>query len=60
VQLSKEINVTQKSSWFLLQRFREICKTDTLALLKGIVEADETYIGGKEHHKHEHKKLKSG
>jgi len=60
LQLSKEIGVTQKSSWFLLQRLRESCKNDGIGLLRGIVEADETYIGGKEHNKHEHNKLKSG
>ena len=46
IQLSKEIGTTQKSAWFVLHRLREACGDD-LTKLQGIVEIDETYIGGK-------------
>ena len=59
LQLSKEIGITQKSAWFVLHRLREACGDD-LTKLKGIIEIDETYIGGKEINKHERKKLKAG
>jgi len=53
LQLSKELGVTQKTAWFMLQRLREACgydkdDDDSNGFLRGIVEADETYIGGKE------------
>jgi transposase-like protein len=61
LQLGKEIGVTQKSAWFMLQRLREACGSgDDISKLGGIVEIDETFIGGKEANKHEHKKLKMG
>ena len=46
LQLSKEIGVTQKTAWFILQRLREACGGD-IDKLGGIVEIDEVYIGGK-------------
>lgn len=59
LQLSKEIGITQKSAWFLLQRLREACGNQ-LEVLRGIVEVDESYFGGTEGNKHESKKLRQG
>src|SRR5713226_2855480 len=61
MQLAKEIGVTQKSAWFMLQRLREACSTlDNQDKLRGVIEIDECFIGGKERNKHERKKLKAG
>lgn len=48
LQLSRDIDVTQKTAWFMLQRIRNCYNIqDKDTKLEGKVEVDETYIGGK-------------
>ena len=61
MQLAKEIGVTQKSAWFMLQRLREACSAPgNIDKLRGVIEIDEAFFGGKERNKHESKKLHAG
>ena len=39
--------MTYKSAWFLEHRIRKAMETEE-PMLSGIIEADETYIGGQE------------
>jgi transposase-like protein/IS1 family transposase len=46
-QLARDLDLNQKSAWFMQQRVRAAMLTMEGELLQGIVEADETYVGGK-------------
>ncbi len=46
-QIGRTIGVTTKSAWYLCHRIRESMNTGDLPLLRGTVEMDETYVGGK-------------
>ncbi len=45
-QLARDINVNHKTAWSMQMRIRK-AMTEYGELLKGIVEMDETYVGGK-------------
>lgn len=48
MELSKTIGITQKSAWYLLHKIRYMLEhRNSDNQLRGTVEVDETYIGGK-------------
>ncbi|WP_426585285.1 IS1595 family transposase [Mucilaginibacter sp. R-33] len=70
VQVARNIGVTQKTAWFMMQRVRYAFKMNSFnepfklgkskfdekgKEIKTVVEADETYIGGKPGNMHKHK-----
>jgi len=47
-QIAREVGITQKNAWFLCHRIREAMWQEPMSgLLKGTVEADETYVGAR-------------
>lgn len=55
-QLARDINVTQKTAWFMLHKVRGLYGQSDETVLNGTVEMDEMYLGGRENNKHESKK----
>ena len=59
-QLARDIKVTQKTAWFMLQRIR-LCYEclEEKEKLDGEVELDETFVGDKNKNRHWDKKVKN-
>lgn len=58
LQLAKDIDVTQKTAWFMLQRIRNCFGIEDGVMLDNVVEVDETFVGGKNKNRHKDKKVK--
>ncbi len=58
-QIQRMLQCSMKTAWFLTHRIREAMRDDALGPLGGegkTVEADETFIGGKERNRHKSKR----
>ena len=66
-QLARDLDVTQKSAWFIISRLRinyadKDCPdlaNDVEIKLQGEIKCDETYVGGKNKNRHKNKKVKN-
>lgn len=51
-ELARDLDVTQKTGWFMLHRIRLAMQDENFGKLGGHVEVDETFIGGKARNMH--------
>ena len=52
MKIHRELKMTQKTAWFLMQRIREGFITPHTPKLAGTVEVDEMFVGGKQKKRH--------
>ena len=52
LQLARDLGINKNTAWYLQKRIRQAMNEED-QILKGLVEADETYIGGSLTNKHE-------
>jgi transposase-like protein len=60
-EIARALGITQKSAWFLLHRIRFAIKRNSFEKIGGnghMIEADETFIGGKSEFMHKSKRRK--
>ncbi|HXM22220.1 MAG TPA: IS1595 family transposase [Terriglobales bacterium] len=61
-ELSRDLGVSQKAAWFMLQRLRLALQDGSLVKIGGSgaeVEVDETFIGGKARNMHKSRRIKT-
>ncbi|MBA3829865.1 MAG: IS1595 family transposase [Taibaiella sp.] len=58
-QLARDIEVTKDTAWRILMQIRKSF-VDDCELLEGIIEIDETFVGGKNKNRHADKKVEGG
>lgn len=59
-ELSRNLGVTQKTAWFMAHRIRLAVEKGTFNKLDGVVEVDESYIGGLARNMHKSTKKRRG
>lgn len=55
-EVARALGVTQKTAWFMLHRIRLAMQRGSLTKMRGEVEVDETFIGGKARFMHKHRR----
>jgi len=57
--LADDLEITQKTAWFLQQRIRKLLEQDDTIILEGTVQCDESFVGGKNKNRHKDKKVRN-
>ena len=58
-QLHKDINVTQKTAWYMLSRIRHSFRVKSIMKFDGVTQVDETFVGGKNMKKPKERRIKN-
>lgn len=56
-QLADDLDIPQKTAWYMLHRIRTAMAKENNQKLSGEVEIDETFVGGKNKNRHKDKKV---
>eukprot|EP00975_Prorocentrum_lima_P057343 12027310-Prorocentrum_lima.AAC.1 len=56
-QLADDLDIPQKTAWYMLHRIRTAMAKENNQKLSGDVEIDETFVGGKNINRHKDKKV---
>lgn len=59
-EIGRALGVTQRTGWFMLQRIRLAMQNGSIVKIRGQVEVDETFIGGKARNMHKGKRQVNG
>jgi len=59
-EIGRAIGVGQKTAWFLMHRIRTAMANKTFRKLAGVIEADESFMGGSDFNRHANKKRGAG
>lgn len=51
-EVARALKITQKAAWHLCHRIRKVVSNGSFTKMTGVIEVDETFIGGKEKFKH--------
>lgn len=54
-EVARSLGVHQKSAWFMMHRIRTAISNGSFTKLSGVIEADETFVGGKTKNMHKAK-----
>ena len=57
IRLSKQLNVSQTTAWFMAHRIRKAWEDNNPTPFEGPVEVDETYVGGSRRNQHRANRL---
>src|SRR5580658_3063528 len=55
-EIARDLQVTQRTAWFMIHRIRYAMHTGSINKMSGTVEADETFVGGAARFMHKHKR----